>query len=189
VEDTETVRLRPVEERDLDELGRFDTDPAVGKPFEWTGYRDPRARRRRWETDGYLGGDYSVLTAALPDGTFTGFVCWWPIRTGGPAESCFEIGIVLFPDYRGKGVGSAAQRLLAAYLFATTLTNRLQALTDVDNIAEQRALHRAGFVREGTMRGAAFCTGQWRDLALFARLRADPTPLPEPGVGASALGG
>jgi len=174
--DKHTVQLRPVEEHDLDHLGRFDVDPTISQPFEWTGFRDPQERRRRWEKDGYLGSDDSLLIVALPDGTFTGFVCWWPIRTSGPRESCLEIGIVLFPDYRGKGLGSAAQRLLATYLFATTLTNRLQALTDVENIAEQRALGRAGFVQEGTMRGAAFNTGRWRDVVLFSRLRDDTTP-------------
>ena len=48
----DAVRLRPVEEGDLDALGRIDMDPAVSEPFEWRGFRDPRARRRRWEKDG-----------------------------------------------------------------------------------------------------------------------------------------
>lgn len=176
VSDDDLVRLRPVEERDLEALGRLDTDPALSKPFEWTGFRNSRARRRRWEEDGYLGGDSSLLIVALPDSTFAGFVCWWPIRTGGPPEACCEIGILLFPEHRGKGLGAAAQRLLADYLFATTLTNRLQALTDVENIPEQRALERAGFRREGVMRGAAFVVGRWRDVALYARLRHDLAP-------------
>ncbi len=46
-----TVRLRPIEEADLDLLSRFDTDPAASQPFEWTGFRDPGARRRRREQD------------------------------------------------------------------------------------------------------------------------------------------
>jgi ribosomal-protein-alanine N-acetyltransferase len=48
----EPVRLRPIEEADLDLLSRLDTDPAASQPFEWTGFRDPGARRRRWEQDG-----------------------------------------------------------------------------------------------------------------------------------------
>lgn len=179
VKDDALVRLRPLEERDLVQLGRLDTDPTMSKPFEWTGFRDPRARRRRWEEDGYLGADRSILAVALLDDTFAGFVTWWPIVTAGPRESCFEIGILLFPDHRGKGFGTAAQRQLADYLFSTTLTNRLQALTDVDNIAEQRALQRAGFLREGILRGVAFIGGCWRGGALYARLRDDPAPLVE----------
>jgi RimJ/RimL family protein N-acetyltransferase len=51
------------------------------------------------------------------------------------------------------------QRLLVEYLLATTLANRLQAITDVENLAEQRALERIGFRREGVLRGLAFIGG------------------------------
>jgi hypothetical protein len=36
------VRLRPIEETDLELLSRFDTDPAASQPFGWTGFPDPR---------------------------------------------------------------------------------------------------------------------------------------------------
>jgi ribosomal-protein-alanine N-acetyltransferase len=174
VNDADVARLRPVAERDLELLQRFDTDPALSEPFEWAGFRDPQARRRRWETDGLLGGAISYLVVAIPDGTFAGFVCWWAAAAGGYQERSFEIGILLWPQYRAKGLGAAAQRLLAAYLFSTTIANRLQATTDVENVAEQRALERAGFRREGVMRGVAFVGGSWRDGCLYSRLRSDP---------------
>jgi ribosomal-protein-alanine N-acetyltransferase len=142
------IRLRPVEERDLDALGRFDTDPAVSEPFEWRGFRDPRARRRRWEEDGYLGSEDSLLVVALSDGTFAGIVVWKWIATPAP-RGCLQIGILLFPEHRGKGLGTAAQRLLADYLFSTTPANRLEATTELDNVAEQRALEKAGFRPRG----------------------------------------
>jgi RimJ/RimL family protein N-acetyltransferase len=100
-------------------------------------------------------------------------VSWRAITAGGPEGGCLEIGALLFPEHRGRGLGTAAQRLLVEYLFATTLANRLQAVTDVENLAEQRVLERIGFRREGVMRGLAFIGGQWRDGALYARLRGD----------------
>jgi len=45
----------------------IDTDPAISEPFEWRGFHDPQARRRRWEEDGYLGTEDSLLVVALPD--------------------------------------------------------------------------------------------------------------------------
>jgi L-amino acid N-acyltransferase YncA len=50
----------------------------------------------------------------------------------------------------------------------------LQAITDVENIAEQRVLEHIGFRREGIMRGLAFDAGRWHDGVLYARLRDDP---------------
>jgi hypothetical protein len=38
MKDDDKVRLRPVEERDLDALGLIDTDPSVSEPFEWRGF-------------------------------------------------------------------------------------------------------------------------------------------------------
>jgi [ribosomal protein S5]-alanine N-acetyltransferase len=169
----EPVRLRPIEEADLDLLSRFDTDAAASQPFEWTGFRDPGTRRRRWEEDGWIGRDSAHLAVGLPDGTLAGLVSWRTIKAGGPDGGCLEIGALLFPEHRGRGLGTAAQDLLVEYLFATTLANRLQAITDVENLAEQRVLERIGFRREGALRGLAFIGGRWRDGVLYARLRDD----------------
>jgi [ribosomal protein S5]-alanine N-acetyltransferase len=170
----EPVRLRPIEEADLDTLCRFDTDPTARGPYVSSRFHSPHARRRRWEKDGWLGDDSGQLAVALPDGTLAGIVGWRSIKTGGPEVGCLEIGVLLFREHRGQGFGTAAQRLLVEYLFAATLANRLQAITNVDNIAEQKALERVGFRREGVMRGLAFDGGRWHDGVLYARLRDDP---------------
>ena len=114
-----------------------------------------------------------VHPVALADGTLAGIVSWRTIKAGGPDGGSLEIGILLFPEHRGRGLGTAAQRQLVDYLFATTLANRLQAITDVGNLAEQRALERIGFRREGVLRGLAFIEGRWRDGVLYAQLRGD----------------
>ena len=44
------------------------------------------------------------------------------------------------PEHRGRGIGTAAQRLVAEHLFAHTTVHRLEAVTETINIAEQRAL-------------------------------------------------
>ena len=116
-------------------------------------------------------GNHLVVEA---EGEPVGTVSWQEVRYGPNDESrAVNIGIALVPASRGRGVGAAAQRLLAAYLLATTPVNRVEASTDVDNVAEQKALERAGFVREGVLRGAQFRAGGWHDLIGFSRVRAD----------------
>ena len=60
-----------------------------------------------------------------------------------------RVGLTLLPEYRGRGIGTAAHRLLVEHLFAFTRVHRLQAFTDGENIAEQKTLERVGFQREG----------------------------------------
>jgi RimJ/RimL family protein N-acetyltransferase len=60
--------------------------------------------------------------------------------------------------------------------FRHTTVNRVEAHTDVENVAEQRALEAAGFQREGVTRGAQWRDGTYHDGILYAVLRADPRP-------------
>ncbi len=69
-----------------------------------------------------------------------------------------------------------AQCLLPDYLFSTTLANRVDAGTEAENIAEQRALEQAGFQREGLHRGRGFREGRMVDGLTYARLRSGPHP-------------
>lgn len=118
------------------------------------------------------GGGELVVTDDLdrPIGSVT----FRPVAYGPTAGSqAFDLGISLRPGARGQGHGSRSQRLLADYLFLTTPVHRVQASTDVDNTAERAALHRAGFVEEGVLRGAQWRRGAFHDLVGYARLRSD----------------
>ena len=154
---------------------RVDTEPALSEPFEWRGFRDPRARRRRWKEDSYLDPDDALLIVALPEGTPAGFVAWRTVPTSGPRVT-YNIGILLMPEHRQQGIGSSVQCLLADYLFYTTMANRVEASTDVENLAEQRALEKAGFQKEGRLRGGGYGQGRIHDGFLYSRLRTDPHP-------------
>ena len=92
----EDVILRPVQEADLDDLCRYVTDPEVCGEFEWTGFKDSRAMRRRWEEDGWLGtanGRLAVATA----GSFAGDVGYKDRSPDGSQGAIYEIGIGLLP--------------------------------------------------------------------------------------------
>ncbi len=169
---SDVVRLRPISESDLAKIVRFEWDVEAIGEFDWFGYRMDRAREleRRWREDGLIGDESSHLAVAVGDDLeCAGVVEWRPVgRTGN-----LEIGIALFPEHRGRGVGTEAQRLLVEHLFATTTVHRIQAGTEVGNIAERTALERAGFQREGVTRGHHFRSGEWRDSIVYAVLRGD----------------
>jgi [ribosomal protein S5]-alanine N-acetyltransferase len=164
------VVLRPIEEAQLPNLLRLLVDPHTAGEFQWFGHRVTMAKelQRRWPEDGLLGGESCFLAVCLDEETCAGWVTWRSILFG----NC-EIGIALFPEFRGRGIGTAAQQLLVDHLFSTTTAHRLQAGTEVGNIAEQRALERVGFRREGVLRGVAFRAGKWRDGVMYGLLREE----------------
>jgi RimJ/RimL family protein N-acetyltransferase len=148
------VTLRPVMPTDFDDLGR--TYANWGEPFEFYGFRPANSLERLYVSNGCLSEDEGMLVVDL-GGQPVGWVHWYPAYYGPQSASkAFRLGIALVPEARGKGYGSAAQRLLAEYLFATTNVNRLEAGTDSENIAEQRALEKAGFQREGVARQSQY---------------------------------
>jgi RimJ/RimL family protein N-acetyltransferase len=176
---TQTVRLRPFFESDLDLLELLNSDPAETSEFGSFGYRDTGRLRREFAENGFLDpGRGRLAVVAGEEGTpgeFVGEVSWHRAQRG-PTSHGWNIGIALLARARGHGYGSRAQRLLAEYLFAHTQVNRVEAETEVGNIAERRALEKAGFTFEGVVRGSCYRAGKWRDMTSYSILRADVDP-------------
>jgi RimJ/RimL family protein N-acetyltransferase len=163
--------LRPVGEDDLALVHRLRSDPSATGEFGWFGWLAPGEVRRGWAEDGLLGDDGGMLV--IVNGAEPLGVMNWRKQKTARVSYCWEIGIALAPEARGQGYGTQAHRLLSGYLFAHTLVNRIQATTDIGNVAEQRALEKAGFSREGVLRGFAFRCGRWVDGVLYSLLRAE----------------
>ncbi|GAB3830677.1 GNAT family N-acetyltransferase [Kribbella italica] len=168
----EQVQLYPVTEADLSLLARLhNTWPAAGSAFEWFGYADPARAQRRWSQDGLLGADSGTLMVRRGEEA-VGSVTWRSTPFG-PLNRGWNIGIGLVPEAQGAGIGTRAQELLVEYLFDHTEVHRIDAQTNILNLAEQRALEKAGFVREGILRGAQFRSGEYHDMVSYSILRSD----------------
>ncbi|MFG2038111.1 GNAT family N-acetyltransferase [Dactylosporangium sp. NPDC048998] len=164
------VLLRPATAADLWLFERQADEPDAGGTFNWSGYRDIAGTRRRLDENRLIGPDNGCLIVEHED-TVAGSVVWSKVTYGMPTWCCWNIGISLLPEFRGKGFGTGAQRLLVSYLFDISQFDRIEAYTDVENVAEQRALDKVGFKQEGTIRSAQFRQGRWRDLFLYSVLR------------------
>ena len=161
--------LRPVTEDDLPWLENSRNDPAATGPHEWHGWHDPGSYRRRWAESRLLGDSGGTLMV-IHGTDRAGSISWRKVQTG-MISHCWAIGIGLAAEFRGRGYGSEAQRRLVRYLFAHTQVNRIEATTEITNVGEQRALEKAGFTREGVLRGATFRAGRWHDQIIYSVLR------------------
>jgi RimJ/RimL family protein N-acetyltransferase len=90
-----------------------------------------------------------------------------------PAGKLFEIGYAIIPSERGKGCCTEAVKIMVDYLFLSKDIGRIQAHTDIRNVASQKVLEKVGFKKEGTIRKSNFIRGEWRDMYLYSILRDD----------------
>jgi RimJ/RimL family protein N-acetyltransferase len=153
--DLTSVRLRPVhpDERLPDSSSEWD---------QW-GEKDPEAmalRMRRWAVVIDRADGETVV------GDMTAHVVWYGATRGSAA---YNIGISLVPEHRGRGLGSVAQRALADLLHAEGVV-RVEASTDVNNLAERRSLEKAGFAFEGIARSAQARADGQHDLAVYSSI-------------------
>ena len=81
-----------------------------------------------------------------------------------------ELGYWLGVDYWGRGIATEAISAVAAWAFDALSLKRVFAQPYADNRASCRALEKAGFTLEGTLRHSAIKDGVLRDQRVYARL-------------------
>lgn len=82
-------------------------------------------------------------------------------------------GILLDPEYQGKGWGTRALRLLIRYAFDRLALHQLYAHVPETNLFSQRLFLRCGFQRTGTLKEWIRVAGGFADVQVM-QLFADP---------------
>ena len=83
------------------------------------------------------------------------------------------LAVSVFPNARGRGIASRALRLGALWGLRELGLHRVFAEAAVDNEASIRAIEKAGFRREGTLRAHCKTHGQRHDCVMFSLLPED----------------
>ncbi|MGO4569019.1 GNAT family N-acetyltransferase [Rhizobium sp. 2YAF20] len=133
-----------------------------------------RARVIRGKQE-YNSGQAIPLFIFHKDGTLLGGVTIGYIRRGA-AQSCM-IGYWMGERHSGKGHMFAALEMVIPYIFSGLELHRIEAACIPDNERSMRLLEKAGFQREGYLRGYLKINGQWRDHVMFSRLATDTGPI------------
>jgi RimJ/RimL family protein N-acetyltransferase len=173
----ELVRLRPWREADLHALMAGFSEPVVQR-FSWAGiepytHRDAAAYLVDQE-QARLRGTEIQFALVLPDDDAL-------VLGGGSlyaidlAQARAATGYWLAPDARGRGVASAAVRLMAAWAFEALGLERLELTCGPDNDASQAVARRCGFVHEGVLRSHMSFKGGRRDTGVFSLLPGELT--------------
>ncbi|MGK5444886.1 GNAT family N-acetyltransferase [Micromonospora sp. URMC 105] len=169
------VTLRRLTPADTDALYRLHTLPEVVanrvRPVPPT--RAAIARRCAVAESEWLVG--SAADFALCDARTGELAGGCAMSYDEPATGQAMLGYSVLPEARGRGLATRAVRLVADWAFGPVGLARLWAGTAPDNVGSQRVLERAGFLREGLMRGRLPARdGVRTDTVLYALLAGDP---------------
>ena len=85
-----------------------------------------------------------------------------------------ELGYIVTPRARGRGVATTALGLLTDWALSELGAERLELRISVDNVASQRVAERCSYVREGVLRSLYVKDGVREDTEIWSRLASDP---------------
>jgi RimJ/RimL family protein N-acetyltransferase len=162
----EKVKLRTVDDSDMDDLYNWWNDPKFAG--EYAGDY-PKSRIEVEEL--VKGGSFYIISSRSEEKKI-GFIAYYLIRQD--YLNLFEIGYRIRPSERRKGYTTEATRLLVDHLFTTKKEiERIESVTDVDNVPSQRVLEKNGFKREGELRKRFYNKGQYRNEYMYSLLREE----------------
>ncbi len=87
-------------------------------------------------------------------------------------EGIVRIGMAICEEKsRNQGLGTKISRMVVGHLFQNYPIVRIEADTDVDNLAAQKVLEKCGFQKEGILRKYRFHHGKWRNSAIYSIIK------------------
>jgi ribosomal-protein-alanine N-acetyltransferase len=157
-------------------LGRRNhPDIDYGGPHEEYDEAAQRERLERRLAERQQGSGWSWTIHV--DGELAGDIGFNQVHLGNVQSA--NVGYMVDAAARGRGVATAALRLVIREAFDELHLHRLDAGALVTNVASQRVLEKAGFRRIGVLERHFFEQGAWRDHVWYELIGPDrPPPTP-----------
>jgi RimJ/RimL family protein N-acetyltransferase len=133
---------------------------------------DERSRQesvRRTEQQWSSGAGAPFVIADAHDDRALGLL---NLQFGDDAEVA-SLAVSVFPTERGRGIAAKALRLGALWGLRELGLARVAAEAAADNHASIRAIEKAGFHREGTLRAHCKTNGERHDCVMFSLVPTD----------------
>ena len=159
------------QERDVAAIARASHDPETQRrlndaPLSPARQGESVARAaEQWSS----GAAAPFVIAAAADDRPLGLLS---LQFGGDDEAA-TLAVSVFPEARGRGVAAKALRLGAVWGLRELGLARVAAEAAADNHASIRAIEKAGFQREGTLRAHCKTHGERHDCVMFSLVATD----------------
>jgi RimJ/RimL family protein N-acetyltransferase len=165
------ILLRKRRESDVPAIAEASLDPETRRRLD-DAPRDPRRQEesvRRAEQQWSSGTGAPFVIAAAADDRPLGLLN----LQFGDDEEVASLAVSVFPAARGRGVAARGLRLAAVWGLRELGLARVVAEAAADNPASIRAIEKAGFQREGTLRNHCRTHGERHDCVMFSLVPGD----------------
>eukprot|EP01018_Ginkgo_biloba_P028885 Gb_01753 [translate_table: standard] len=164
-----SVTLRNFDISDVDDVMVWATDEEVTPFCTWEAYKS------REEVETYIRSvaiPHPWYKAICLDGKPIGSIS---VNQGEGSANCRgEVGYVIARKYWGKGFTAQAVKLVLSKVFREMRElERVEGLVEPENVASQRVLEKAGFVKEGLLCKYLISKGRARDFYIYRFLSSD----------------
>lgn len=167
------VRVRPIEEADLDAFERWRRDSEVLGGFNPPVLKSPHRSRAQWAEDQFLTAEYSLFAVETRDADRLVGKVGFCRDSPGYDHMVRTYSQIAAPADRGKGYATEARMLLVNYLFVSTQMERIYSETEEANTPARRSLEKCGMSFEGVLRHLVYDVGRWADMAVYSILREE----------------
>ena len=167
---TERLRLRPMRERDAEDMYRYACRGDVTAFLLWSPHPSKEYTReylRYVEERCSLGDFYDFAVEEKESGHMIGTCGFTSLD---PTHDAGEIGYVLNPEYQGKGYATEAAREMLRFGFSVLGLHRIEARFMKGNEASRHVMEKLGMRFEGYRRDGIFVKGSYRTIGVCAVL-------------------
>lgn len=168
--ETERLYLRRVVKEDVNEIFALRSDQEVMKYI-------PRPLVKTKEEalahiamidekiDSNEGINWAITLKGNPK--LIGIIGHYRIR---PEHFRAEIGYMLLPEFKGKGIISEAIKEVVNYGFEVMKLHSIEAIIDPENIASEKVLQKNDFVKEAHLKENEYYDGRFLDTVIYSIL-------------------
>jgi RimJ/RimL family protein N-acetyltransferase len=168
----DVIRLEQLDERFIPDFEQLATDPDVRR-FTRVPVEPDAGFAAAWVNryvSGWADGSRAGFAIVSGEGEFLGLAALvdldLPARQG-------EIGYIVKPSARGRGVAGRALGLVAQWALGPFGLARVELRISTGNEASQRVAERLGFAREGVLRSVHLKDDVREDVAVYSLLRGE----------------
>jgi RimJ/RimL family protein N-acetyltransferase len=170
------IRLRAYRPDDVDALFEAVSESvlelAAWLPWAHPGYcRDESAAWVASRAEAWYKGD--AYDFAIEDARTSALLCGCGLNRIDVNSKCANLGYWVRTSRAGRGVATAAVRLLVPFGLADLGLQRLEILVAAQNRASQRVAEKAGARKEGILRKRFFLQGLPQDAMLYSLIAED----------------